>query len=174
MAALATVGELETHLGRDVDDVQAQQMLDLSSAAVRAYCGWNVTREQTTFYFEGDGTGFVSLPTLELIDVTEIRAGGTIVDPLKLDIHWSRNGQGFSNCWARRTQFAVDVTHGYDPVPDLLKLVTLDLAARQIGNPLNLVAASVGQVSRTWATGSSGDPQAMSAIHQRLLDRYTL
>lgn len=188
MAALATVGELETHLGRSVDDVQAQQMLDLSSAAVRAYCGWNVTREDTTFYFEGNGTGSVSLPTLELIEVHQVRANGAVLDTTKWPIIWSRKGQGSIGRWhgnpgqwqgsiggwPRGVQYAVDLTHGYDPVPDLLKLVTLDLAARQISNPQSLVSATVGQVSRTWATGSTGDPQAMSSLHERLLDRYRL
>lgn len=174
MDPLATVDELETHLGRDVDADQAQQWLELASGAVRAYCGWNLAREETTFYFEGTGTSLITLPTLELISVEEVRANGTAVDADT--IVWSRQGQGHTagSCWLRRTQYAVDVTHGYDPVPDLLRLVTLDLASRQVHNPMGLVSATVGQVSRTWSSGSSADPGALSALHERLLDRYRL
>lgn len=174
MAALATVGELETHLGRTLDAEQAQQWLDLASGAVRAYCGWNLAREDTTFYFEGNGTALIDLPTLELISVAEVRANSVAVDTVTWPIIWSRQGQGRLAVWTRGVQYAVDATHGYDPIPDLLRLVTLDLAARQVHNPMGLVSATVGQVSRTWASGSGADPSAPSSLHERLLDRYRL
>lgn len=178
MAPLATVGELETHLQRTFDDQgQADMALALASGAVRAYCGWELARETTTFQVDGQGGTILTLPTLELIDVLEIRIADE-VQALNLPvtdygrITWWRKGQLYRHAgWPARSVIEVDCIHGYDPVPDLVKLVTLDLAARTISNPEGLVSATSGQVSRTWASSGS---QTMSALHERLLDRYTL
>lgn len=180
MATLATVGELETHLRKTFDDqVQADLALVLASGAVRAYCGWELARETATFQVDGTGGTVLTLPTLELIDVTEIRINDEQQD-LGLPvtdydrITWWRKGQLYRHAgWPASSVIEVDCLHGYDPVPDLIKLVTLDLASRTIANPEGLVAATVGQVSKTWAQPSSGS-QTMSALHERLLDRYTL
>lgn len=180
MAPLANVGELETHLQTTFDDqIRAELALDLASGAVRAYCGWELARETTTFQVDGTGGTVLTLPTLELIDVTEIRIndesqalGLPVTDYGR--ITWWRKGQLFRHAgWPLHSVIEVDCLHGYDPVPDLIKLVTLDLASRTIANPEGLVSATVGQVSKQWASPSSGS-QTMSALHQRLLDRYTL
>lgn len=180
MAALATVGELETHLQRTFDDQgQAEQVLALASGAVRAYCGWELARETTTFQVDGQGGTVLTLPTLELIDVTAIRIDG---EPQTLGlpvtdygrITWWKKGQLFRHAgWPVNAVIEVDGVHGYDPVPDLVKLVTLDIAAVNLSNPEGLVSATVGQVSKQWAQPSSGS-RTMSALHERLLDRYTL
>jgi len=180
MPPLATVGELETHLQRTFDDQgQAEQALVLASGAVRAFCGWELARENTTFQVDGQGSNILTLPTLELIDVTDIRIDG-VSQALDLPvtdygrITWWRKGQLFRHAgWPARAVIEVDCLHGYDPIPDLIKLVTLDLAAVNLSNPEGLVSATVGQVSKTWASGSSGS-RTMSALHERLLDRYTL
>lgn len=173
MASLATAGELNLHLQREVDPASADQALALASGAVRAYCGWGLAREETTFYFEGDGNPIVSLPTMELVTVSEIRIDGDLYVPTTFLPAWSRKGQGYLGCgWARYAQFEVDLLHGYDPVPDLVKLVTLDLASRQIGNPEALVSATVGEVSKTWS--SAGSTAQMTTLHERLLDTYRI
>ena len=174
MAALATAGELETHLGRSVDPDQAELMLALGSGAVRGYCGWELARETTTFHFEGDGRSLVTLPTLELISVNQVRADGLVIDIETWPIRSSRKGQLRGGCWHLGVQYEVDAVHGYDPIPDLIKLCVLDMGARQVNNPMGLVSATTGQVTRTWASGSANDPTSLSALHLRLLDRYRL
>lgn len=173
MLPLATAGELNIHLQRTVDTDQAEQAVQLASGAVRAYCKWNLSRETTTLQADGSGTVVLTLPTLELIDVTAIRVGG--VD-LHLDpslVSWTRRGQLLrAGGWPRLRNVEVDCTHGYDPVPDLLKLVVLEMAARGLNNPLGLVSATVGQVTRTWA--SSANTPALSDLDERLLERYAI
>lgn len=171
MEPLATVGELETHLGRDVEPVAGQQAVELASGAVRAYCGWDLGRETTTFYVNSYGGNLVTLPTLHLLAVTEVRAGANIVDQALWPYSFSRKGQIWGT-WAPGIEYAVDVVHGYEPIPDLIKLVVLDLAAQQRNNPEGLVSATTGQVSKTWQ--SSTRTNTMSALHERLLDRYAL
>jgi hypothetical protein len=180
MPALANRGELEAHLNRTFDpedEVRADMALDLASGAVRAYCGWELAREAVTFQVDGEGGNVLTLPTLELIDVLEIRIADD-VQTLGLPltdygrITWWRKGQLYRHAgWPTHTVIEVDVIHGYDPVPDLIKLVTLDMAARTLSNPEGLVSATTGQVSKTWASSST---QALTALHFRLLDRYRI
>jgi len=176
MGSLATVEELETYLGRTLTDQnQAQLMLDVASSSVRTYCGWELSQTTATMYSEGAGTSLMTLPTLCLTDVIELRADGVVQDPDKYPIKWSRKGQVWGY-WIFAVQYEFDVEHGYDPVPDVLKLVTMDLTSKTLSNPEGLTSATTGQVSRTWggssSSTSSGTP--FSPLHSALLDRYSL
>lgn len=169
MEPLATVGELETHLGRDVDADAGLLAVTLASGAVRAYCGWDLARETTTFYVSSDGFSLLTLPTLHLLSVDEIRVGTVAVDQSKWPYTYSRKGQIWGT-WARGVEYEIDVVHGYEPIPDLIKLVTLDLASKRLSNPEGLTSATTASVSRTWDSATA----VMSGLHERLLDRYTL
>jgi hypothetical protein len=176
MASLATVEELETYLGRALtDQAQAQALLDMASSSVRTYCGWELSKTTATMYQEGAGTSLMTLPTLCLTDVIELRADGVFQDPAKYPIKWSRKGQIWGY-WMCTVQYEFDVEHGYDPIPDVLKLVTMDLTSKSLSNPEGLTSATTGQVSRTWggtsASSTTGTP--FSPLHAGLLDRYSL
>lgn len=172
MDPLATVPELEAYLGRSMTNVpQAEMLLEMASSAVRTYCGWELSRTTTTMYAEGAGTSLMTLPTLCLVDLFEVRADAQVVDPFEYPYKFSRKGQvwGF---WVCAVQYEFDVEHGYDPVPDVLKLVTMDLTGKHLSNPESLTSATVGQVSRTWGKVTEGSP--FSPLHAGLLDRYSL
>lgn len=176
MDPLATQSELETHLQRDVEEAGAELALALASGAVRAFCGWDLARETATLQADGDGSPILSLPTLHLVDVTAVTVDDVEVDLNLLDrdrIVWSKKGQLYrASGWPRFCVVSADVVHGYDPVPDLVKLVTLDLAARRLSNPEALVSATVSSVTKTWA--SSGSGPTLSSLHERLLERFCL
>lgn len=178
MDPLATPGELSTHLQREVDVSAATLALTLASGAVRAYCGWDLAREDTTLVAYGDGSPVLSLPTLDLRDVTNVRVDGEELD-LTLTgltvgrVVWSRKGQLFRGIgWPRHLTIEADVTHGYDPIPDIVKLIVLERAARQLANPEQLMSATVSSVSKTWASGTGS--VSLSSLDERLLDRYRL
>ncbi|MET0415338.1 MAG: hypothetical protein ABW022_04895 [Actinoplanes sp.] len=179
MDTLATVGELELHLQREfADQAAAELALALSSGAVRAYCGWNISQEETTFEVDGDGSRLLSLPTLLLLDLVELWVDDELVDPLDTQLwpQWSKKGQLYRRCgWKDHSVIHARVLHGHNPVPDLVKLVALDLASKNTQNPEGLVSATVGQVSKTWAGSNTGtDNGSLPALHSRLLDRYAL
>jgi len=177
MAALASISDLETYLGRPVTDVpQAELMLDMASSAVRTYCGWELDLQTgQTMYAEGAGTALMTLPTLCLLAVNEVRADGVVVDPAACPYKFSRKGQvwGF---WLCGVQYEFDVDHGYDPVPEVLKLVSMDLTSKQMSNPEGLTSATTGQVTRTWGNTSSTSTATapFTPLHAGLLDRYSL
>lgn len=174
MTPLATAAELNTHLQRTVPADQAELALAGSSGAVRAYCRWGISSATETLYADGDGASMITLPTLLLTDVTEIRVENVPVDLVTLPYPiWSRNGQIFyGGLWTKHAKVEVDCTHGFDPVPDLVRLVVLSLAARAIANPEGTISARVGSVQRTWAT--SNGQNDMTELHMRLLDQYRI
>jgi hypothetical protein len=173
MDPLASVDEFEIYLGRTLDDrTQAETILTLASGAVRAYCGWEISQQiNVTMYVEGFGTSLMTLPTLCLTAVHEVRADGQLVDPAEYPYKHSRKGQIWGY-WVCAVQYEFDVDHGYEPVPDLVKLVTMDLSSKHMTNPEGLTSATVGQVSRTWGNSTAGTP--FSPLHAALLDRYSL
>lgn len=169
MSTLATEAELEIHLQRPVASDVAALALAGASGVVRGYCGWDLLREDTTLVLDGTGTLVLPLPTLLLIDVTEIRVDDVAISPdLTYQPKWTRRGQIFwAEGWAADAKVEVDCTHGYDDVPDLIRLVALTVAARIVDNPTDVKAASAGSVSRTYDT-------ALSALELRLLGPYRL
>lgn len=175
MDPLATVEELEAHLQRVVDVDQGEQALTLASGAVRAYCGWDLHQQESTLYADSDGGQLLTLPTLHLLSIDAVRCNGVALTADELAaLTWSRKGQIFARTgWSPYAHFEVDCEHGYDPIPDLIKLCVLDVASKQISNPQGLISAVVGSVQRTWTTSAMPDP-LMSALHERLLDRYRL
>lgn len=172
MEALASVADLERHLQKEFDDPDsAAQALELASGAVRAYCGWDISETTETLHAEGDNTTVLSLPTMCLTDVTDTRINGLDIDVSEL--RHSRRGQVYrARGWPRHARIELDVTHGYTDVPELVRLVVLDVASRQMSNPSGLVSATVGPVSRTWGASTPGG--TLSALHERLLDRYAI
>jgi hypothetical protein len=169
-APLASPAELEAHLQASIPDSQATLVLAGASGAVRAYCGWNLTRETRTFYLMGDGSPLLTLPTLELVSVEEVRVGDVTLDLVASAPVVLRHGQILlPEGWIAGAVIQVDATHGYDAVsvPDVLRLVTLTIAARTVNNPDNYKTANVGTVTRAYDPG-------LTALDARLLAPYRL
>lgn len=169
MAALANAGDLSLYLGRFIDPDAAELVLAGASGVVRAYCGWNLSQETTTFIVEGNGSVILSLPTLNLGAVTAIRIGGLPVDLLTAPapIVHPRGQLIWAASWPAGALIEVDATHGYVDTPDVIRLVVLTLAARLLNNPDDARTASVGSVTRTYDT-------TLTALDMRLLDPFRL
>lgn len=81
--------------------------------AVRQHCRWHVVPERTeTITADGDCGTEVTLPTMQITGVTEIRVDG-VADA---DVDWWRNGRlrrsdGFTD---DPRSIEVDLTHGFD------------------------------------------------------------
>ena len=118
-----TVGDIESFTGTSTNLTQGQIAAALQIA--RGYCRWHVAPERVeTIIADGSGGCTVTLPTLHLSDVTDIRVDG-VSDP---SVEWWSNGTlrrsaGFAD---RPRLVEVDVTHGspMDEVPELVMAVT--------------------------------------------------
>jgi hypothetical protein len=166
---LVDAADLDTHMQTEVLPDQAALALASASGLVRAYCGWNLLRENVTFVAEGDGSVILTLPTLYLLTVDEIRIADLVVNMANAPapvLH--RRGQLFwATAWPLGAVIEVDATHGYEETPDIVRLVVLTLAARILTDPTGARVASVGSVSRTYDT-------TLTALDMRLLDEYRI
>lgn len=151
MNPLVTDEQFASYLQRDLDRATADLALAGASGLVRDYCRWSITQETTTFVIDGNATRLLTLPTLKLTDVTEVRVGGIVLDPD--DYAWSESGMLAStgNVWPQRFRYIeVDCTHGHEQTPDAVALVTFSLGARYYVNPEGLRSKAVGGVSRSF------------------------
>lgn len=183
MARLATAAELRSFLDQTADelpDPRAELLLDLVSGSVEAYATeiagrrFTVTDDET-IRVDGSGTSILLLPGLPVTDVAAV-----IQDPDDTnetlavgDWEWSPDGilRRLNGRWVRRFRYyAVTYSHGYDTVPDGVKLVVLRVAARATVNPEGLTQESAGG----WAGGYGVDDSrfaGLTAIDLRELDR---
>ncbi|WP_079625323.1 hypothetical protein [Mycobacteroides abscessus] len=102
---------------RFADDDAAQAAIDAVLASARRWCGWHVSPVQTDVEMDMDGPGghVLSLPTLNLISVSEVTERGVPLDVSTLDK--SRRKGTITKpfgCWTHRDGAIVaTVTHGY-------------------------------------------------------------
>jgi hypothetical protein len=153
MDSLVTTEAFASYLQRDVDTSTAELALQAASGIVRDHCRWDIAEETATFVVDGSGTPILSLPTLRLTDVAEVRLDGVVLDPA--DCTWSANGliRRIGLVWPRRFRCVeVDVTHGWAPIPDGIRAVVLTLASRFYANPDKVLSKTVGGISHTYAT----------------------
>lgn len=102
----------------DTDDAVLQELLDAALAAARRYCGWPVSPvvADEDVVVDGPGGRVLSLPTLNLIEVTAVVEDGVTLDVSKLDVS-RRKGTVRKypwGCWSHRDgAIAVTMTHGF-------------------------------------------------------------
>lgn len=159
MEPLVSTAELGRYMQRTLPEEAAALAVASASGVVRAYCKWSISAETTTFILDGTGTIFLSLPTLELTAVEEVRAAGEVLTPAtswppgSTEYTWSRIGmlrRGLGWPAGFRT-VEVDCTHGFDTTPDAVRAVALPLAAATVFNPGGALASkTVGAVTHVY------------------------
>lgn len=161
MDPLISAEELALYLGRTdlIPDVLALAVAS-ASGIVRDWAGWSITRETTTFVVDGSTTSLLSLPTLHLNGVTEVRVAGEVLNPSATgwtsaeQYTWSARGQLFRACgWpCGFRSVEADVDHGYDIAPDAVRAVVFALAAAPAFTPGGsvLLSKTVGAVTHTY------------------------
>lgn len=108
-------------LARFADEDAAQAAIDAALAAVRRYCGWHVTPErEDELVIDGPGTRLLSLPTLNLVELTSISESGVALNVADLDVSSSGLVRKVSGaCWSGRYgAITVTMTHGFDDAQD--------------------------------------------------------
>lgn len=136
----------------DLDDYRSGDDATLvrqAQGTVRRYCGWHIAPEVTeTLTLNGSGSRSLWLPSLYVTDIGSITDCGTTVDADDYD--WSANGyvQRRTGCWTfRARQIVVDLTHGYEEIPDELIGVAVSLAARRASSPAGYKRETTGPFS---------------------------
>lgn len=163
---LALLLELETS---EVPQARAELLLKLASAEVRAYTG-NLFDfvENDEVLVNGSGSRVLLLPEAPVRAVTEVleAAGRTtetvLAGPLAASPVWEWDEDGVleridGGVFARRRRFySVTYDHGFDVVPDEVKGIVLQVAARAFLNPEGLKQETLGRYSYTLAGEAAG------------------
>lgn len=170
---LATTSELETQLGANWDGAQllrAEQALELASGVVEAYCGRTFTRTETDVTVDADPVGRTVVLDNPPIDVTSITLDGVAVDDY---VVYEDAGivllPSTYSAWGR---VQVTYSHGLDGAPAAVKAVVLAVAGRLILNADGVTQKSVGDVSVSYGSASTGP--ALSPLEQQALSAFRL
>lgn len=200
--SFATTDDLAAFLNRDFDagqTAQAQMFLDGATAAIRSEASQRFTREESTALLAGGWDVDLELPERPVVEVAAVKVNGIVLHTG--DFEWNtrqlmRRGSligvpiGGTDQWGRRPGAAlgysmhwggpastIEVTyvHGFDPIPDDIRTVCLQAAARPIVNPDGLQAESLGAYSATYARNGSGGPTVLlDDIERKIVRRYRI
>lgn len=133
-------------------------LLDLAAGRIEQETGQSLTLATETVTLPGGDGPILVLPrwpVTALASVTRVNARGdsTVLTP-GVDYRWDRAGilTRRRGCWHAEDDYTAEVTAGHDPVPDSVRALNLDLAARAWPNSTGLKAESLGDYSVTYGT----------------------
>lgn len=117
-------------------------------ARIRRYCGWHVTPTTTeALTLDGPGGRLLVLPTLRILDVSDVVNDGAVVDPS--DYRRSARAGALelvTGCWTRNLSgVSLSLTHGMDEATEELAQLALHMAARAATSPTGRIREQVGQ-----------------------------
>lgn len=146
--------------------------IDAVVGAIRDYCGWHVWPARTeTMKLDGEGGRVLTLPTMLVEDIAEIREHGTAIDAAAYE--WSRTGdvKRVAGCWTRRWRgIEVDLTHGSAAIPPPLWGLVVDSVADAVSHPIGAPTA-IGPFQ--WGASIPASSRWLSD-QRTILDRYKL
>lgn len=154
MSSLVSTSDFASYLQRDLDRYSAELALAGASGLVRIYCGWPISQVLgDVMTVDSHGGTALMLPTLRLTAVASVGlVDGSTVDAGAYT--WGANGVLYrADGWptgARAVTATVD--HGYDPIPDEVRIVVCAVAARLYSNPEGLTSKTSGDGGKTFGT----------------------
>lgn len=192
MAAFASVTELEL-FARDtipagqVDEVEAQQALDLASDIIRGYTRNTISQVTETAQFEGSSSDCIVLPqrpvtAVTAVSVTDRNGVTSVVAPAGWT--WTRGGNlrrvDGSSWGGPDSTVTVTYTHGFAAVPGDVKAIALALARRMTVNPDGYVREAIGSYNVGYATtdgqqlGQGSGQGSGASVHLLSVEKMTL
>lgn len=159
----------------DSGDDATQRLLDTALDLARRYCGWHVTpAQESVFVMDGPNSDLLVLPTMWLIELTEIVEDDLIVDPINIMASTRGLIRKLNGGWwtAAYSGIGVTMTHGFTEAPawqaavlayvDRVSMTGVNAGARETVGPFTFAAPVVEDCS------------AFTATEQALLDLYRL
>lgn len=188
--AFATEAELEAYTGASIDTSRATILLDVATAAIKAYTNQTLSRvTNDTVILPGNHTNTLELPERPVISIGAVSIGDTALT-VDSDFVWDgRSGllrgtavsgvlvindgplvSGTGDWGGPGAQVSVTYTHGFATIPDDIKGVCLALAARSLQSPDGVNSETIGSYSVSYSR--TGGAVSLLDEERRLLDRY--
>ena len=147
MAAFATAGDLATYLQRDFsaeDTATAELLLDIATANIRTAAGNQIISfVPDDTYTVRTTAPFIVLPQRPVVSVSAVTLDANAVTTYTWD------GDEFIAATGRGL-VTVTYSHGHDPIPDDIKGLCLDIAARGFLTPHGVNQTSLGSFSESY------------------------
>lgn len=164
MTSFATPTELGTYLGVTIaaNDARAQLLLDLASAAIRRETGQQIDhRTADAIVLKGSWGTELELPQRPVLAVSAVSIDDGVANTaqvLNTDYGWKGAGVDtldkiLGHWGGPRAAVHVTYEHGYAVIPDDIKAICLELAARAWSNPAssNIKSETAKNYSVTYA-----------------------
>lgn len=165
--AFATPEDMERRSQGAITTASHPYLADELAAATRNiqdFCRWHVAPAKTCTYrrvtplYES-----VWLPAMEIDRIDSVTIDGTEYDEQRLGNIKFDPATGWTNLAG--SDVTIEYTAGFDPVPENLKSLTLELAALSLGTSLGQTREQAGTVSVTYGRSGGG---LDAAAEQRL------
>ncbi len=149
---------------------------EAAEAAVRAWCGWHVSPViEETLTLDGNGTNRIVLPSNMVHAVNELLVDGMPVEGFS----FSRDGwvQLPAGCLTPRRPGCITavITHGWDYVPDVQKVIGDFTARAAMGTPSNIASQRAGTQYVAYAThNGEATGGGLLSTEKALLEKYKL
>lgn len=131
-------------------------------AAVRSWCGWHIAPSRPeTVKVESEGGRVILLPSLFVTDCTEVRKED---DAAVTGWKVRQNGVARGH-WAAEVEYAFDIVHGYEDMPQELLSIIAELDS---GVGPAVASHSAGPFSETYRSSNLEDqPISVRAVVSR-------
>lgn len=159
---MATPALVEPAALSDFPGTFTATQINIAAAGLRSAAGWHIAPVVVeTVTVDSDGGPILFLPTLHLVNVTEVR--DVTGDTPRVLTNWRKSATGTLTRlggWPYgASAIEVDMTHGYDECPPELLPLVVD-GIRSQGKDRTLAAKSIGPFSESYRDGvtSTLDP----------------
>jgi hypothetical protein len=173
VSTIASLDDLTAVCGPISDEAKAQTALEEATAILQSLTGQQlVPVDDDRVLLNGDGASVLLLPELPVRAIDAVKVEGVALDPD--DYEWATDGRlrltGVCAVFPDRYQ-SVDVTydHGFEPMPDDLRLTAARLACRITkgeGAERAITWENVGAYSVRYATGLTASESAVIARYR--------
>lgn len=165
-----TAAQLAEYAPFDPETPNADKAIDAAVGYLRDKAGWHVFPSVTeTLTVDGEGGQVLTLPTLKVTAVLEVRENGVVLDPSAYE--WSATGDLKRRGWMwtdRWNGITVQLTHGYDDVPpELLRAIGSAVATAAV-SPLGIPEV-MGPFQFTGSGGASWIGDAADTMNRYVL-----
>jgi hypothetical protein len=171
MTTYATTTDLSNALGREIDpDNQAAlAALETATGMVIEFIGRDIARvDDDVEVVDGSGTRALRLRYWPVHDVAAVSEEGEALADAAFE--WSADGylRRVDGVWSNRLRsVSVTYSHGFDPIPQSVRTIVAQAAARLFDAPSTIKQESIGGYSVTYTAGA---PLQATELHA--LERY--
>ncbi len=175
MELLATADDLRNYLGVEkVDIARADFLLGAISSEIRKFSGLTFEEHvDDVVRLDGSGTGIVLLPRLPVSDVKTVVEGGAELDQSVYE--WNADGilrKPFGYWVQRFRNIVVTYSHGFEEVPEDIRLLVVRVASRAWTNPTQVTNEGAAGYTVGYGFDTSRVAALTDADKQYLRENY--